>query len=164
MWTERPRPTDPTFRLAAKMTRVVRPTDPLPRVARRNFGPGRIDRPTLTCTQCGEDVAHLSSWVPRSGAAECGSAMYLGERRGLMLPLTKAAIGKSGLLSVNKKGWCEKGYPEGSKGKTQRIWPPGAAPRRLLFLLSFRPPQTERTRTRHLWRPCVGTVQLSRRC
>ena len=38
-----------------------------------------------------------------------------------MLPLTKAAIGKDGLLTGNKCAHngieCEKGYPAGSKGK-----------------------------------------------
>ena len=48
-------------------------------------------------------------------------------------------MGHLGEISVNKKGWCEKGYPEGSKGKTHRIWTRGAAPRRLPVLLSFGP-------------------------
>ena len=48
-----------------------------------------------------------------------------------MLPITKAAFRKSGVLSensVNEKGWCEKGYPVGSIGK-ERGYGLGAAPR-----------------------------------
>ena len=52
-------------------------------------------------------------------------------KHGLMLPITKAEIGKSAVLSeisVNEKGWCEKGYLVGYIGK-ERGYRLGAAPR-----------------------------------